>query len=114
MILIGQKSRKLPSVNPPHPGQKLQGSQIEDNNSYLQKAQFPDIIKLDTKYLWGGTMGNKVLAMNNGSGCTGCSACEEGIKAQEKCEGFEKATHLERCMWLKFNRYCDNPKMQGR
>lgn len=119
------KIEKITLSGPPYPGQKLQGSQIDNNNSYLQKAQFPDTIKLDTKYFREmfraitpefnrrGTMGNEVLAMNNGSGCTGCSACGD-LKEQEKCEGFEKASFEHRCMWQKFNEYCDNPKMQGR
>jgi len=38
-----------------------------------------------------------------------CAKKEEQDE-QEKCSYYEKASHFNRCMYLKFDEYCDNVK----
>lgn len=52
----------------------------------------------------------EVLAINNGSGLTGCKGCS--MLEQEKCKFFVKASYDQRCLHLVFDEYCDCSKAQ--
>jgi hypothetical protein len=41
-----------------------------------------------------------------------CHACDLP-KEQKKCRHYDKARFLERCMYLRFDKYCDSLKAQN-
>lgn len=45
------------------------------------------------------------------NGMSKCTACLDSDK-QKTCKGYAKATHENRCMYLRFGWHCDNRKKE--